>query len=138
MKNLFFAAIAAGAMFIAPALKAAEPMPYKSDIGVNGGVAPGWTHSTTTGHEWEYDDRSDFSTPETAGGMRHTYESPASDAMLISPAFAMTAGTTYTAGFWVKTSNGWSSDVEAFKFFMGTEPTQEALKLAEPLFERED
>ena len=136
MMKRTFASILAAVALLAPATGwSAKTVPYASDLGINYALDQDWEQAYRSEKYWEYDRNSNFSTPGTAGGMMHTYEpiGVTADAILMSPAITVTAGTTYTVGFWASTANASSGEVEAFKLFKGTERTIDALKATEPL-----
>lgn len=136
MNKISAIVLTAAALWAPAAAQGAESVPYSSDLGYNYQLAPDWTHVSRSDKNWEYDRSSDFSTPGTSGGIWHTFEpSRQADAMMISPAIALTEGTTYTVGFWVKTYQNAGSEYEAFKLFMGPEGTFDALKATTPVID---
>lgn len=135
------AIILLAAALMAPATGwSAESVPYSSDLGYNYSLVDDWTQEWKSEKYWEYDRESNFSSAGTNGGMRHTYEpvGVTADAILLSPAISLTEGTTYTVGFWTRTGNNATGEVEAFKLLKGNARSLDALKAGESLIEVDD
>ena len=136
--NILLRILPAVALVMPSALTGAESVPYASDLGADYNISSDWQNVTRSERYWEYDRNSDFSTPGTSGGAIHTWDQKTVDAMLISPAIALTEGTTYTVGFWVKTQGNAAGEKEAFKLLMGNEGAFDALKATTPLIDVTD
>lgn len=103
------------------------PLPYSSDLGVNYGIDPAWTHVNANRRAtgFTYDRDSDYSTPGTSGGIQHAYDSSYdANCWVFSPAFDLKAGETYTVGIWAKTKG---ADAENFMVCYGDDMTAAAM-----------
>ncbi len=131
------------ASFAVSSVNAGESVPYSADLAdpSTGRISDGWRSICNSDSPWLYESpyQTNYTTPGTAAGLMAAWEpSSDADAMLISPAIVLNAGTTYTVGFWVKTKSNASSEFERFRLYMSPSGNSSDLKSGTVLIQRDD